>query len=319
MKKGTISNFTVKRISSSPYFSSSFQTLEEATISNLTGAKMLPPNSHQHASVLITNTHTELSKISDEQLAACELIIHPNSGYDNFASEFISSANFPIIIGNPIRAEAVTNFILSALFSHYSDIPNEATWNNLRKWPRKLLSELNVLILGHGHIGSLLKMSLSPLVAKVRTFDPYAGFPDMDLEKIDVLIPACSLNKKNFHLINKDLLLQLNEDFLFINAARGGLVNTTDLLTVLAARPRACAVLDVFEKEPADFEKLLENTPNIKLSSHIAGVYKNIDIVTANFEAQIILDFLTLEKDSFEHIYQSVNLKNRLIGQDFLI
>jgi D-3-phosphoglycerate dehydrogenase len=318
MKKKLLSKFTVKRISSSPYFSKDFSKLEQETIYNLTGSDMLPLNSNELASVLITNTHTDLSSISEEQLEMCQLMIHPNSGYDNFPAEFVSKANFPIVIGNPIRAHAVANYILSALLSHYSDIPNEITWNEKRKWPRKLLSELNILILGHGHIGSLLSESLAPLAREVRIFDPFAGFPNLKLQNIDVLIPICSLNKKNRSLVNKAMLLELNEDFLLINAARGGLVDTEDLLTVLAIRQDASAVLDVFEKEPADFSQFSQ-TKNIFLSSHLAGVYKKIDLTTANFEAQAIFDFMKMEDAEFENKYKTKILKNRLQGQNFLI
>jgi len=319
MKKGNKSNFSIKRTSTSPYFSTSFSQLEFDTIKKLTGVEILPSQSPSIVSALITNTHTDFSTISTEQLDACELLIHPNSGYDNFPCQFIANANFPIIIGNPIRAHAVTNFILSSLLSHYSSIPVESSWSASRSWPRKLLSEINILILGIGHIGTLLKKSLEPLVKEIRIYDPYAGFPDLDLRNIDVLIPACSLNKQNYHFINSAILSQLNEDFLLINAARGSLVKTEDLLSILATRPSAYAVLDVFEKEPADFQALYKKTHQLKLSSHIAGVYKNIDHSTAEFEAKVISDFFKLELNEFEKTYKTMNLKNRIIGTDFLI
>ncbi|MBC7541028.1 MAG: hypothetical protein H7281_19575 [Bacteriovorax sp.] len=318
MKKKLLSKFSVKRISSSPYFSKDFSTLEQETIYNLTGSDMLPLNSNELASVLITNTHTDLATISEEQLEMCQLMIHPNSGYDNFPAEFVSKVKFPIVIGNPIRANAVANYILSALLSHYSAIPNEMTWNEERKWPRRLLSELNILILGYGHIGSILRESLVPLVAGVRIFDPFAGFPNLDLHNIDVLIPICSLNIKNRSMVNKAMLLELKEDFLLINAARGSLVDTEDLLNVLTIRPDASAVLDVFEKEPADFSQFSQ-IKNIFLSSHLAGVYKKIDLTTANFEAQTIFDFMKMENFEFENKYKTMILKNRLQGQNFLI
>ena len=319
MKKGNKSNFSIKRINTSPYFSASFSQLEFDTIKKLTGIEILPSNSPSIVSALITNTHTDFSTISNEQLDACELLIHPNSGYDNFPREFIADAKFPMIIGNPIRAHAVTNYILSSLLAHYSSIPTQSAWSPTRSWPRKLLSELNIMILGIGHIGTLLKKSLAPLVREIRIYDPYAGFPDLDLRNIDVLIPACSLNKQNFHFINTELLQQLNENFLFINAARGALVKTEDLLSILAKRPDAYAILDVFEKEPADFQELQMKAHNLKLSSHIAGVYRNIDYSTAEFEAKVISDFLTLKQNEFEKIYKTMNLKNRLIENDFLI
>lgn len=279
---------------------------------------MLAKNSGIIADILITNTHTDVSQISKDQLEACRLMIHPNSGYDNLTAEFIKQADFPVVIGNPIRAQAVVNYILSALYSHYSPIPNESRWNESRKWPRKLLSELSILILGQGHIGTLLSACLTNLAASVHIFDPYKGFNTLSLKNIDVVIPACGLNKFNHHLINNEFLSQLNRDFLLINAARGGLVNTQDLLGILKARPEAFAILDVFEKEPAELS-VFSDIKNIKVSSHIAGVYKNIGSATANFEAEVINDFRVLDLPNFEKKYSSMILKNRLSPDGFLI
>lgn len=316
--KRTKSKYTIKRLSSSPYFTATFLELEQKSISKIQEAEMLPIDSFECASILITNTHTDLTHISKDQLKACQLIIHPNSGYDNFSSDFVSHAHFPIIIGNPIRSHAVSNYILSCLFSHYSPITAEGTWNKNRQWARKLLSELTILILGAGHIGNILNKSLSPLVKEMRIYDPYQGFLDLNLKDVDVLIPACSLNEKNKYFINKEILLNLNEDFLFINAARGNLVNTGDLVSILSKRPNSFAFLDVFEKEPADFNQF-KNISNLSLSSHIAGVYTYIDHATIEFENQVISDFTRLDPLEFENIYKKMNLKNKIIDQKFLI
>ena len=132
----------------------------------------------------------------------------------------------------------------------------------------------------------------------------------IDLANIDVLILACNLNATNYHIVNRERLLKLNEDFLLINAARGDLVNTAELLSVLGIRKSAFAVLDVFENEPADFNEF-KNIPNLKLTSHIAGVYKNIDQATVEFEAQVIYDFINLDIKIFENKYKKMILNFR--------
>ncbi len=311
------SKLTVKRISTSPYFKESFAKLEKDAIETKAEAEMLPFNSDLPADILITNTHTIVENISTSDYNHCKLMIHPNSGHDNFSADFVSKASFPIIIGNPIRAHAVTNFILSALLSHFSPIPRETTWSKTRKWERRLLSELNVLLIGMGHIGGLLKESLTPLVGSLSIYDPYLKNTTLDLSNIDVVIPVCSLNKKNHSFINRKFLMELNEDFLLINASRGSLVKTDDLIEVLKLRPNAYAILDVFEKEPADFNQFKDLT-NIQLSSHIAGVYSNIDNETATFVASVISDFQQLKEESFKEKYKRVLLKNRL-RDDFII
>lgn len=318
MKKRTPSKLTVKRISTSPYFKESFAQLEKETIETGSLAEVFPLNSNLPTDVLITNTHTIVDQINSADYAHCKLMIHPNSGYDNLTASFVRAAPFPIVIGSTIRAQAVTNFILSALFSHYSPLTHASVWDEGRKWPRRLLSEVNVLILGEGHIGSLLKNSLTPLVKNLSVYDPYKYNHALNLTNIDVVIPACSLNKKNDSLINRNFLMQLNEDFLLINAARGPLVNTAELLSVLNQRKNAFAFLDVFEKEPADFSKF-SSVKNIHLSSHIAGVYSAIDSVTAHFVAGVISDFQSSEESDFNLKYKNLLLKNRLRENDFLI
>lgn len=311
MKKRPLSKLVVKRISTSPYFKESFARLEKETIERAANATVLPLNSTEPADILITNTHTLTDKISSADQEQCQLMIHPNSGYDNLGAEFVAAARFPVIVGNPIRAQAVTNFILSALFSHYSRLPSQQAWDEGRKWKRRLLSELSIVILGGGHIGSLLEKSLLPLAGKIQVFDPYQGRSALDLNGVDVVIPACSLNAENHHFIDRDFLAKLNEDFLLINAARGQLVKTNDLIDILKKRPGAFAFLDVFETEPADFS-LFKELNNVQLSSHIAGVYSSIDETTANYVGNVIADFQTMEEAAFNEKYKSVLLKSRL-------
>jgi D-3-phosphoglycerate dehydrogenase len=314
-------NIKIKRISTSPYFKESFVQLEKSSIEVKTQAVVLPPNSPEAAEVLITNTQTDLSSITVEEIKHCKLMIHPNSGYDNFPAEFVKSSPFPIILGNSIRANAVTNFILSSLFAHYSPPIFDKSWNEKRHYPRRLISELTILILGEGHIGSLLKSALTPLAKEVIVYDPYK-YPSnknisttlSEVSGIDVVIPACSLNAENLHFMDRSFLMKLAENFLLINAARGSLINTVDLIDVLKNRPEAFAVLDVFENEPADFS-LFSALTNCRLSSHIAGVFKSIDGTTAQFEAQVIFDFLNLSEEKFMKQYQDSLLTNRLRNQ----
>jgi len=318
MKKGYPSKLRVKRVNVSPYFSSSFVEQETKKINAFENVEYLASNSPEIANILITNTQTQISQLDKEEIKNCELMIHPNSGYDNFDTNFVTVAHFPIIIGNPIRSHAVTNYIMSGILSHYSPIPFENEWSKKRFWPRKTLNQLNVLILGEGHIGSLLKQSLTPLVASLNIYDPFLGKNVFNLENCDVLILACSLNYSNHHIINKDVLLKLNHDFLLINAARGGLVNLLDLIDVLKMKPQAYAILDVFEKEPFDFS-IFKEVQNITATSHIAGVYSNIDDVTIKFETQVIHDFINLSKEDFKIQYSKMILNNRVTKEGYLI
>lgn len=309
MKNSPHSRLTVKRTSTSPYFSQTFNQLE--TESLYPYVDMLPSESGVITDMLITNTHTNFDLLSGEQVENLKLIIHPNSGYDNFPIDFVKGMKAPIIIGSTIRAEAVAQYILSALISHYSPIPHHGTWDKDRKWPRKLLSELKVTIVGYGHIGKILHATLSPMVKELNVYDPFENLTQLNNKNSDVVILACGLNSKSRHMVDKNFLNALKDSALIINAARGELIKTSDLVNFLKANDEAFAVLDVFEKEPNDFSDF-KGMSNVKLTSHIAGVYKNIDRQTIHFETTVISDFLELTSFDFNNKYQKTILQNKL-------
>lgn len=264
--------------------------------------------------ILITNTHTKVDDLPNELMDKVVLLIHPNSGHDNLPHGWVKKQRFPIILGNEIRAHAVTNTILSHLLGHYSPIGHQESWSSDRIYNRKLLSELTVHVIGHGHIGKLLESSLSSLVKEIVITD--INFKDqLSLNKVfDVIIPVPSLTKSSRHMVNGRYLKKQAEDFCLINCSRGEIVKTSDLLEVLKTRKKAYAYLDVFEKEPCDFS-LFKSFPNIKTTSHIAGVFKKIAKDTIIFEKSVLDNFLNLDKDSFLKKYSTSLLNNKNIRE----
>lgn len=300
---------TIKRISTSPYFSPEFNQKEIETLSPY--VEMLEATALDCTDILITNTHTNFDLLSGDQMEKLKLIIHPNSGYDNIPVDFVKGLKAPIVIGSTIRAQAVSQYILSALFTHFSPLPKNNRWDWDRKWPRQLISDLKVTMIGFGHIGKILQQTLTPLVRELCIYDPFENKTQLDIKRADVIILACGLNSKSRHMVDKNFLNHVNENVLVINTARGELIKTPDLINYLSANDSAFAVLDVFEKEPNDFSDF-KHLNNVLLTSHIAGVYKNIDDHTINFEFEVIKDFSELTEFDFKNKYQKMILQNKL-------
>lgn len=303
------SKFSIKRTSISPYFKESFKRKECEVLSEL--GTFLEVGSSLPSHILITNTHTQFNELSKAELDELKIIIHPNSGYDNIPSEFVKKTKAPIVIGNTIRAQAVTNYILSNVLSHYSPPLHQETWDKSRKWDRLLLNELKVIIIGYGHIGKLLNTALRPLVKNLHVYDPHENLTDFNYQDADVVIMASSLNQTNYHQINKDFLSKIKKNALIVNTSRGELIDSQALVDFLKNNSESFAVLDVFESEPNDFN-LFKDLQNIRLTSHIAGVYKNIDEETLRFEAEVVSDFINLKDIDFKIKYQKMILQNRL-------
>jgi len=309
----------VIRLNVSSYQGPLFFKQEKEFLSSLNNLEYVREWDGQSPTILITNTHTEVENISSELLEKTKLIIHPNSGYDNFSPTFTESNNFPIILGNPIRANAVSEYILSSLLSYFSQIPNHKTWDKTRTWNRKRLKDLKVQIIGYGMIGQILEKSLSPLVKDIFIYDPFKSKIDLQEKVADVILMASSLNPTSSKILDENFFKGLRKDVLIINAARGGLIDQKSLLKFLTQNPEAFAFLDVFEQEPFDSTEF-DTIKNLVKTSHIAGVYKELNNELLNFEKQILTDFLNKDSSNmnFEEKYQGLILKNRL-HQDFLI
>lgn len=267
-------------------------------------------SSETNPDILISNTLFDFKKTNIKELnKTTKLIIHPNSGYDNFPVDFVEESQFPIIVGNPIRAHAVAQYSFSALLQRYQNIQKHSEWQSGRNWPRPLLSSLNILIIGKGHIGSILEKMCSAFEANPDFLDPDKNLHITD-KVYDVIILATSLNKTSKGLVNQKFLdKHLKSDGTIINGARGKLIDSNSLINFLGTNPNSWAFLDVFEIEPegiSSFSKL----SNVTTTSHIAGVSIDLDDKMIGFEKEILSSFLN--GDNLEEKYPSLLLKNRL-------
>jgi D-3-phosphoglycerate dehydrogenase len=309
----------------SAYFPSDFEQREKSLFENeglgsyMKAEDFLEKNLLDQSDelIVISNTQTDFNKWPKQMWDKTKLLIHPNSGYDNFSAQWVESVGFPIVVGHEIRAQAVAEYCLSTFLQRVAQVPQQNKWSKERQFPRDLIQGQNVLIVGLGHIGGRIKNWLESLGARVQVFDPYKGHFQLDLAQSKTVILACGLNPSSQHLIDKAFIQELPKAFTLINAARGGLIKTNDLVQALKNDPESCAYLDVFEKEPADLEELTKTT-NLFATSHIAGVYTGLNERMLEFEKQVIKHFLSLDLPSFQRHYNDQLLASRL-HKGFLI
>ena len=293
----------IQRLHLSSYYSEDFANREEKMIRSMDLKYLYDSKLDKNTDVVIATSQVDWSVFSDEQLARLKLIIHPNSGYDNYSFKQFHQFPAPIILGNSIRCHGVAEYSLSCLYQHFCSIPWSRQWDPSRAYPkRKLLNELNILLFGLGYVGKIIHEALCAHRCKVTVYDPYR-FPQQQEDKLqqiksepnsyDAIIMACSLNELNHGIINTEVLNSLKVQGCIINAARGKLIQQNALLKHLTDYPKTFAYLDVTEKEPFDPNDF-EIIPNIKLTSHISGVSDSLDQKVLTFEENVLRDYLNL-------------------------
>lgn len=313
--------YQVVRTHISPYQHQDFLGEEKAIVEKFSSLEYRSPENISDLDViLLTNTHTKLQELSPKLLKQTRLIIHPNSGYDHFSRDIDLWRNIPVVIGHTIRAQAVAEYSLGAMFEGLMNLPQHLVWSKDRKWDRTLLKETSVWIFGYGHIGKIIYNTLTALGLKVTVVDPFVenspvkalkSFRDGNLREAKVVICACSLNDTSTHMFNEGFFKEASPDLLFINGARGKLVEEKALKDFLLTHPDAFAFLDVFNTEP--FGEEWHGFPQVWKTSHIAGVEKDLDQKILRFEAEVLKSYLELEAEDFFRKYRSELLQNKWI------
>ena len=301
---------SILRASYSPYFKPSFKKLEQQELSKFGQFQF---DGKSSPDILITNTETNLLELKDKKiLETTKLIIHPNSGYDNFLNGFIENTDIPVIIGNTIRQEAVVNYCISCLFDHTQKIPWQTSWESRRYWDRPQLSSKKALIIGHGHVGEMLEKRLNLFLEKTYIHDPKKDLYALHQKaEVDYIFICAELNESTHHLIDQHFLNELKPDATIINPARGKIIQLQDLISHLEQYPKSFAYLDVFPHEPYELESL-GALKNLKASCHVAGVFDKIDDEIINFESRVISDFSELNINEFLEKYRNLHLQHKL-------
>jgi D-3-phosphoglycerate dehydrogenase len=151
-------------------------------------------------------------------------------------------------------------------------------------WPKNRgisLSGKTVGLIGYGDIGRSASLRLRALDINVIAYDPgkesisdegieLACWPKK-IDQCDFLLFTCSLNNKNKHMLNNEVLNKCKKGVRVINVARGPLIDQKALCDALRSSHVHSAALDVFEEEPLPINSYLREHPLCIFGSHNAS------------------------------------------------
>ena len=157
----------------------------------------------------------------------------------------------------------------------------EGRWAERAHYQGTEISGKTLGIVGFGGAGRELRRLVAPFGMKVLACDPYvadamltehgveraASLADL-FSRSDYVSVHCLLNEETKGLIDRELFVRMKPTAYFLNAARGPIVNETDLIEVLRAGKIAGAGLDVFEQEPPLLDNPLLAMDNVILAPH---------------------------------------------------
>lgn len=197
----------------------------------------------------------------------------------------ISITNTPNMFGAEVADIAVNYVTALARETYYID-------RQVREgfWPKPRGTSLagkTVGLIGYGDIGKNTAKRLIAADMTMIVYDPvfnesnntdqiqFTKWPDR-ISECDFLVFTCSLNEKNHHMLNAEVLAACKKDVRVVNVARGPLVDEQALITALQSGQVHSAALDVFEVEP-----LPNNSPLRKMERCIFGSHNGSNTAEA--------------------------------------
>lgn len=182
-------------------------------------------------------------------------------------------------------AEYTLTLILSSLmqthnYHHYMRAGDP--WPRMRFPRTRMLRGRSAGVIGYGRIGQGIVEMLRGFTDDLSVQSNHlseadanaAGLKKRDLDGIfrecDVIVLAGGYNPSTHHMIRRRHFDLMREDALFVNIARGKMVNETEMAAAVRERPIYLA-LDVFEEEPLPADSPLRESDRVLMTPHRAN------------------------------------------------
>ena len=240
------------------------------------------------ANVAITRSSTDVDQFFLDHAGKMTAIVRAGVGVDNVdiagcSKKGIVAMNVPT--ANTIAAVEMTmTHMLSCVrrfpYAH-NNLKQDRVWRR-QDWYGTELKDKKLGVIGFGNIGSRVAKRAKAFEMEVITYDPYIDptkATDLDIAyttNFDEIL-ACDIitihtpkNQETNNMITAKEIAQMKDGVILINVARGGLYNEADLYEALKIGKVAMAGIDVFDKEPATDNPLLD-LDNITVTPHLGA------------------------------------------------
>ena len=257
-------------------------------------------------------SNLKFKKIADNNFLKCEIVfgnIPPDwikqssrirwlqlesTGFAEYSNVKKNFLNKDVIITNlkSFFAHQVAQTVMAGIFSFYRGLDSFALLKKKKKWvgdpiraKLEILNDKNILFFGKGSINQEIAKYIKVFNCKYSFIDSNSkkSFAIQKVKKAQIVICALPGTTKTKMLFNKKMINSLSNQTILINVGRGNLINEKYLIKKLKNNDLKGAVLDVTAEEPLRKNNPLWSCPNLILTQHTGGGYKDEIIDKVNF------------------------------------
>ncbi len=244
--------------------------------------------------VLIVRSKTRVDRKMLEAAKKLKYIGRAGSGMENIDFVYARTLGIECYNSPEGNCDAVGEQVVGCILALLNNLVKADSEMKQGNWVRKPntgleLGDMTVGIYGFGHTGSALARKLSGFSCKINAYDKYReGFGNELVREVseevifrdsDIVSFHTPLTEETQGMLNKSLLARFAKPIFLVNASRGPVAVTADLIDGLDTGRIKGLALDVFENENFDsyaadewrqYERLSSRS-NVILTPHIAG------------------------------------------------
>ena len=219
------------------------------------------------ADCLVVRSVTRVDRgLLDGTRVSC--VASASSGTDHADLDYLDSRDIPLFDAKGCNANSVAEYVLSCLLVLSEQYGVE-------------LEGKTAGIIGCGHVGARLRYLLRVIGIETRVYDPFIrdehnSYPFRDLDQVlssDIVslhVPLTTTGEfPTAKMVGQEFLGRLKQNVIFINTARGGVVNERALIDFARENQASRLALDVWDNEP-DINIELLNISALA-TPHVAG------------------------------------------------
>jgi D-3-phosphoglycerate dehydrogenase len=237
---------------------------------------------------IITRSGTPITGSLLEKPGRLRIIGRAGVGVDNINIEAASKKGIVVINAPTGNTLAATELTLGIMLAAARKIPLANNSLKAGKWDRKRFMGVELYnktlgVVGLGRIGSAVAIRAKGFGMKVIAYDPFIKKAKADslgvilydrledlLRDVDVITFHTPLTPSTRNMIAAKEIALMKTGVIFVNCARGGIVDEEDLFNGLTSGKIYAAGVDVFDKEPPTSTKLLA-LENVFATPHIGA------------------------------------------------
>ncbi len=258
---------------------------------------------------IITRSGTDVTASLLAKPGKLKVIGRAGVGVDNIDIEAASKKGI-IVMNTPTgNTLAATELTMGVMLAAARKIPLAHNSLKAGSWDRKKfmgveLYQKTLGIVGLGRIGSNVAIRSKSFGMRVIAYDPYIRKSKADsvgvilyddlkdlLREADVITFHTPLTPKTRNMVTSKEIALMKDGVILVNCARGGIINESALYDALKAGKIFGAGVDVFEKEPAGSNRLLE-LENVFVTPHIGANTREGQNAVALMIAEQVYDAL---------------------------